>query len=90
VCSSDLNDLWENPTLVGKKWSASASGPIDTTFAAFLKAHSDPVVTVNITNTDGVWTGTGIITSATMDHARRALDKSSFTIQGKGDLLLND
>ena len=85
-----INDLWANPVLVGKNWSVTANGAIDTGFAAFLKGHSDPVVTVNITNVSGVWTGTGIITNADMVHARRALDKSSFTIQGQGALLLND
>lgn len=81
-----INDVYEAPVVVGKRWNISTNGPIDSSFAALLKAHSDPVVAVTMTVVGGTWTGNAIVTSATGEHSRRGLDKGSTTLQGQGTL----
>ena len=84
---SCINDVYESPVVVGKRWSVSGSGPINDTFGALQKAHSDPVVAVTMTVAGGTWTGNAVVTNATGENQRRQLDKSSFTLQGQGALV---
>lgn len=82
-----INDLWASPTVSGKSWSLSVSGPIDTAFYGLLEAHADPVVTVAMTVLGGAWSGTAVIVSGTGEHAARSLDKTSLSLQGQGALV---
>lgn len=82
-----INDVWASPTISGKNWSLSASGPIDTAFYGLLEAHADPVVTVAMTVQGGAWTGTAVIVSGTGEHATRSLDKTSLSLQGQGAIV---
>ncbi len=84
---SCINDVWEIPVIVGKKWSVSINGPVDTKNELLLKALSDPSVAVTMTVAGGTWTGTAQVTSGSGDHSRRALDKGSATLMGSGALV---
>jgi hypothetical protein len=82
-----INDVWETPIIVGKKWSLSTNGAVNDKNELLLKALSDPTVTVVATVAGGSWGGTALVTSATGEHARRSLDKGSASLMGVGALV---
>jgi hypothetical protein len=81
-----INDVWATPDIVGKSWSVSSNGAVDTKNEMLLKALNDPEVAVTMTVAGGSYTGTALVTSASGDFSRRALDKGSVSFTGRGAL----
>lgn len=81
-----INDDWATPDIVGKSWSVSSNGAVDTKNELLLKALNDPSVVLTMTVAGGTYEGTALVTSASGDFSRRALDKGSATFTGRGEL----
>lgn len=81
-----INDVFAFPAIIGKSWSVSASGAVDTKNEMLIKALSDPLVAITLTVAGGTYTGNALVTTASGDFARRSLDKGSATFTGQGAL----
>ena len=87
---SDINSVWTSATLVGKSWTITGSGLIDTNAYMTGKADTDPIITVAITSGAKTYSGTGIITRTSHSIQRHQNQTESFTIIGQGALTIAD
>lgn len=83
---SCLNDVWMTEALVGKSWTLSCSGQINTEVFGTRTLINNPAVSVAITTGAGGYTGNGIIKTATHGGQRRQEQTESFEITGSGPL----
>lgn len=88
--AADVNAVWSSPSIVGKSWSLSGSGSIDTTAFFTGKADTDPTLTVVFTTGAKSYSGTGILTSAAHGVRRFGNQTESWQIVGVGALTVAD
>ncbi len=87
--SKGIADAWTFPWATSKGWSIEADTFIASAATTLTDAATgDALVTIAFTSGAGVYSGTGLIKTASHTVGNKQLQKEKFTVEGQGALAI--